>query len=67
MSQQKARIESEEAVFNNWLSSQKKKGLVDLKLYPETTSTASKEAFYSELNAMNHAFASGRFEKISDL
>lgn len=58
---------SEEAAFNSWLDDQKANGLVDLKLYPETTSTASKESFYAELNAMNHAFASGRFEEVKDL
>lgn len=60
-------IASEEAVFNEWLANQKVNGLVDLKLYPESTSTASKEGFYAELNAMNHAFSAGRFEEVKDL
>jgi hypothetical protein len=58
---------SEEAVFNDWLEQEKAAGLVDIKLYPNNTSTASKEAFYSELNAMNHAVNSGRFEIVKDL
>lgn len=63
----KATVASEEAKFNAWLSSEKANGLVDIKLYPNNISTASRESFYGELNAMNHAFTSGRFEEIRDL
>lgn len=65
--EQNTHIVSEESVFNAWLSSEKEKGLVDIKLYPNNISTASRESFYGELNAMNHAFAAGRFEEIKDL
>ena len=58
---------SEEAVFNEWLEKQKKVGLEDIKLYPTNISTASKEAFYGELNAMNHAVQNDRFEIVKDL
>lgn len=65
--EQNTHIVSEEAKFNSWLSSEKKKGLVDIKLYPNNTSTASKESFYAELNAMNTAFQNGRYEEIKYL
>ena len=60
-------IESEEAIFKNWLEEAKSEGLVDFKLYPSNTDSASKESFYAELNEMNHAYASSRFELIRDL
>lgn len=58
---------SQEAVFNKWLSTEIKNGLVDFKLYPSNIDRASRESFYGELNAMNDAFEAGRFEKITDL
>lgn len=58
---------SEEAKFNTWLSSEKEKGLVDIKLYPSNISIASRESFYAELNAMNDSFQRGRCEEIKYL
>lgn len=58
---------TEQAQFNNWLENEKNNGLVDIKLYPEITNTASTEDLYAELNDMNYAFVSKRFEKITDL
>lgn len=65
--EQNTHIVSEETKFNTWLSSEKAKGLVDIKLYPNNTSTASKESFYAELNAMSDAFQKGRCEEIKYL
>lgn len=62
-----ATVASEEAKFNAWLSSEKEKGLVDIKLYPNNISTASRESFYGELNAMNDAFQKGRYEEVKYL
>ncbi len=58
---------SEETTFKTWLEQEKENGLVDLKLYPDNTSTASKESFYAELNAMNHAVEQSRFEEVKEL
>lgn len=58
---------TEQERFNLYLEAEKRKGLVDIKLYPAITSVASTEDFYAELNDMNYAYQSGRFEKITDL
>jgi hypothetical protein len=58
---------TEQERFSIYLEKEKEKGLIDIKLYPEITSVASTEDFYAELNDMNYAFQSNRFEKIIDL
>ena len=58
---------TEQDRFQNWIESEKNKGLRDIKLYPEITNTASTEDLHAELNDMNYAFASNRFDKITDL
>ena len=64
---QSSKAKSEEVVFNEWLKSEKEKGLVDFKVYPSNTATASREAVFGELNAMNSALEKGRFERITNL
>lgn len=49
-----------QAEFLEWYRQEKAKGLVDIKFYPGDTSEASTEAFFSEINAMNHAIAQGQ-------
>ena len=58
---------TEQERFTKYLENEKSNGLVDIKLYPEITNVASTEDFYGELNDMNYAFESNRFEKITDL
>ena len=65
MTEKKKQTEQER--FLTYLEIEKDKGLVDIKLYPAITSVASTEDIYAELNDMNHAIQSGRFEKITNL
>ena len=58
---------TEQERFNLYLEAEKRKGLVDIKLYPERISIASTEDFYAELNDMNYAYQADSFEKITDL
>lgn len=58
---------SEQIAFLKWLDSEKEKGLIDLKIYPVSTETATKEAYYAELNDINRAIETKRFTKILDL
>lgn len=62
-----SKFTNEQERFITWLEAEKNKGLKDIKLYPEVTNTASTEDFYAELNDMNYAYESNRFEKITDL
>lgn len=58
---------SEESIFNAYIESEKQNGIIDLKLCSADNSIASKEDIYAELNAMNKAFAQGRYNEITDL
>lgn len=58
---------TEETTFKAWLEKETASGLIDFKLYPESTSSASTEDFYAELNDMNYAIQASRYEKITDL
>ena len=58
---------SEQDRFQTWISKEAEKGLVDIKLYPVQTNMASTEDLYAELNNMNFAFESKRFDTITNL
>ena len=58
---------TEQERFNLYLETEKRKGLIDIKLYPARISIASTEDFYAELNDMNYAYQTNSFEKITDL
>ena len=58
---------TEKQKFEAWVEREKENGLIDIKLYPEVTKTASTEDLYAELNDMNYARENNRFEKIYDI
>lgn len=58
---------SEKSIFNEYIESEKQKGLVDLKISSSNNCTVSKEAIYGELNAMNKAFKQGRYTEVTYL
>ena len=53
----------EEAKYRKWFEEEKKKGLVDIKIFPnhETIRGADKESVYKELNEINDAIAKGDY------
>ena len=45
---------SELEKLKSWVEEEKKKGLIDIKIYPADTSNATVESFAGEINKMIH-------------
>lgn len=57
-------MKTEQEIFENWHKDEKKKGLVDFKLYGDTNKDSNPESVFREINKVNEllSYPSGKVE-----